>query len=131
VSVIARTTGLAVPAAVYFAAVALAMIAVALMIQAGPTAPASIFANSLALAATAMFALAPVYPWYFCWLVPFLCFVPSPPVIWMTSAAFILYWASARDVLWMADVFYGGAIVTAAADFARHLYVRPPMRSLA
>lgn len=131
VSVIARLTGLVIPAGVYFAAVAVVMAVVAFVTQVGPAAADRIFANCLALAATAMFALAPVYPWYFCWLVPLLCFVPSLPVIWLTGAAFILYWNNARDVLWMSDVLYGGAIVAASVDFVRRFCVRQPLRSLA
>lgn len=35
--------------------------------------------------------LSPGYPWYFCWLIPFLVFMPSPPLFWMTTSAFVLY----------------------------------------
>jgi alpha-1,6-mannosyltransferase len=35
--------------------------------------------------------ISPHYPWYFCWLVPFICFMPRPSVIYLTSAVFYLY----------------------------------------
>ncbi len=47
--------------------------------------------RSLALVAIFAVLLSPSYAWYFCWLIPFLVFVPSPPVFWMTTAAFVLY----------------------------------------
>ncbi len=49
----------------------------------------------LATAATVFFA--PHYSWYFAWLVPFLCFTPSPSVFYLTIASFVLYWT------WLGD----------------------------
>jgi len=131
VSVLARTTGVIISAPIYFAAAAVAMIGLALMIQAESPSPERILPNALALATAAMFLLSPVYPWYFCWLTPFLCFAPSAPVMWFAGCAFLLHWTSPREVAWTADVFYGGFIVTAAIDFARRLYVREPIGGLA
>ena len=131
VSIIARTTGFVIPAVVYFAVAAVVMIAVALRTQVGPTEPGRLYADCLALAGSAMFVLTPVYPWYFCWLVPFLCFVPSLPIIWICSTAFLFYWDSARDVRWMTDVVYGGAIVAVAVDIARRHWFRQPIGSVA
>jgi hypothetical protein len=131
VSVLARTTGLVIPAPIYFAAAAVAMIGLALMIQAEPPSHDRILPNVLALATAAMFLLSPVYPWYFCWLTPFLCFAPSAPVIWFAGCAFVLHWTLPREAAWTTDVFYGGGIVTAAIDFARRLYVREPIGGLA
>jgi len=33
----------------------------------------------------------PHYPWYFLWLIPFLCFFPWPSVSWLTLSATLLY----------------------------------------
>ena len=85
----------------------------------------------MALAAAAMFLLSPVYPWYFCWLTPFLCFAPSAPVIWFTGCGFVLHWTLPHEVTWTTDVFYGGAVVTAAIDFTRRLYAREPIAGFA
>lgn len=35
--------------------------------------------------------LSPHYPWYFAWLVPFACLVPSPALMWLTVASVLLY----------------------------------------
>lgn len=35
--------------------------------------------------------ISPHYPWYFCWLVPFICFLPRASLIYLTSAVFYLY----------------------------------------
>lgn len=47
--------------------------------------------NSLILACTFTVLLAPHFPWYFAWLVPFLCFVPAVSVIYLTLSSFLLY----------------------------------------
>lgn len=47
--------------------------------------------NSLIMACTFTVLLAPHFAWYFAWLVPFLCFVPSVPVIYLTLSSFLLY----------------------------------------
>ena len=38
-----------------------------------------------------MVFLAPHFSWYFTWLIPFLCFIPSVPVFYLTAASFLLY----------------------------------------
>ncbi len=35
----------------------------------------------------------PHFPWYLAWLVPFLCFVPSWPAVWLTGSATLMYTA--------------------------------------
>ena len=47
--------------------------------------------NALVVACVFMVLLAPHFSWYFCWLIPFLCFVPSIPVFYLTGASFLLY----------------------------------------
>ena len=46
-------------------------------------------AMSLAVAATVL--ASPHYPWYFAWLVPFICFTPRPSVLYLTLACPLLY----------------------------------------
>jgi len=48
-------------------------------------------ANALVMASTFTVLLAPHFPWYFAWLTPFLCFVPSVPVLYLTLSSFLLY----------------------------------------
>jgi alpha-1,6-mannosyltransferase len=47
--------------------------------------------NALVIACVFMVLLAPHFSWYFCWLIPFLCFIPSIPVLYLTLASFLLY----------------------------------------
>jgi hypothetical protein len=45
----------------------------------------------LIIASVFMLLLAPHFSWYFAWLIPFLCFVPSVSVFYLTLASFLLY----------------------------------------
>ena len=47
--------------------------------------------NGLIIASVFMVLLAPHFSWYFSWLIPFLCFIPSVPVFYQTAASFLLY----------------------------------------
>jgi hypothetical protein len=47
--------------------------------------------NCLIIASVFVFLLAPHFAWYFCWLILFLCFIPSVPVLYLTGASFLLY----------------------------------------
>jgi alpha-1,6-mannosyltransferase len=47
--------------------------------------------RSLVLGTAFMVLFAPHFPWYFAWLILFLCFVPSIPVFYLTIASFVLY----------------------------------------
>lgn len=53
--------------------------------------------NGLVIASLFMVLLAPHFSWYFAWLIPFLCFVPSVPVFYLTLASFVLY------LTWLGD----------------------------
>lgn len=47
--------------------------------------------RSLVLGTAFMVLFAPHFPWYFAWLILFLCFVPSIPVSYLTVVSFVLY----------------------------------------
>ncbi len=47
--------------------------------------------SALIIASIFMVLLAPHFAWYFSWLIPFLCFVPSIPVFYLTLTSFLLY----------------------------------------
>jgi alpha-1,6-mannosyltransferase len=53
--------------------------------------------KSLIMASVFMVLLAPHFPWYFSWLILFLCFIPSIPVFYLTVASFLLY------LTWLSD----------------------------
>ncbi len=48
-------------------------------------------ANALIIASTFTVLVAPHFPWYFAWLIPFLCFIPSIPILYLTLSSFLLY----------------------------------------
>jgi hypothetical protein len=47
--------------------------------------------NSLVIASVFMVFQAPHFSWYFTWLIPFLCFIPSIAFFYLTLANFVLY----------------------------------------
>jgi alpha-1,6-mannosyltransferase len=49
------------------------------------------FRNGLIISSVFMLLLAPHFSWYFCWLIVFLCFIPSLAVFYLTLASFVLY----------------------------------------
>ncbi len=53
--------------------------------------------STLIMASAFMILLAPHFPWYFAWLIPFLCFVPAVPIFYLTLASFLLY------LTWLGD----------------------------
>jgi hypothetical protein len=53
--------------------------------------------SGLLIASLFMVLLAPHFSWYFAWLIPFLCFIPSVPVFYLTLASFLLY------LTWLGD----------------------------
>jgi alpha-1,6-mannosyltransferase len=53
--------------------------------------------RALCLASVFIILLSPRYPWYFTWLVPFLCFAPCVPLFYLTTSCFILY------ILWLVE----------------------------
>lgn len=48
-------------------------------------------AGAALLAGAFMFLLSPHYPWYFAWLIIFVCFAPYLSLLWLTNAALLLY----------------------------------------
>ena len=53
--------------------------------------------NSLVIASVFIVLLSPHFSWYFAWLIPFLCFIPSLAVLYLTLASFVLY------LTWLGD----------------------------
>ncbi|HET6852442.1 MAG TPA: glycosyltransferase 87 family protein, partial [Pyrinomonadaceae bacterium] len=87
-TVVRKLAGARVPASAYlvFAVAVLGVVAVWLMKD-----EVHYLRNGLIIASVFMVVLAPHFPWYFTWLIPFLCFIPSIPVFYLTFASFLLY----------------------------------------
>ena len=47
--------------------------------------------GSLAMIGLYLVLTTPRYPWYFCWIVPFLCFLPRAGWLYLTGATVLLY----------------------------------------
>ena len=58
----------------------------------------------------------PHFPWYLAWLVPFLCFIPSWPVIWLTGTATLMYIAGWPPSFSAGSFFYLPFLALLAAD---------------
>ncbi len=84
--------GAHLPSSAYliFAAVVLGILSVWLM-QDQRSDDLRYLRNGLVIASVFMVLLAPHFPWYFSWLILFLCFTPSIPVFYLTCASFLLY----------------------------------------
>ena len=110
VDVLRRTTGLSVPPLAYVALTGLLLAALALVIVLSRE-PGRAIPGGLALAAVGMIALSPNHPWYFVWLLPFVCFHPEPALLWLVAAAPLLYWPNPFDTPWNGDIVYGGVFL--------------------
>jgi alpha-1,6-mannosyltransferase len=97
------------------AAVIMVVLAVGVLMRAEPRAD---LAGAMLLASAFIILLSPHYPWYFAWLVPFLCFYPIVGVAYLTCAAGILYFAQSPPTLWEALPIYGPCILILVAEFA-------------
>jgi alpha-1,6-mannosyltransferase len=82
-------TGL--PTLFYIAAAATILTALAAAIAFTRDRHTDHLAGAALLASTFMFLLSPHYPWYFAWLIIFVCFAPYLSLLWLTNAALLLY----------------------------------------
>jgi len=83
-------------------------------------------ARALLLASALTVLVSPHYPWYFAWLVTFLCFVPSAPMLYLTVASVLLYLIPGGPNLvpngyrlMVESAVYGPALVCALALYRR------------
>jgi hypothetical protein len=77
-------------------------------------------AAAMVLAVVFIFLFSPHYPWYFAWLIPFVCIYPVAGVIYLTCAAAYLHIAQWPAGLGDGLVLYGGCgLVLLAEVFVR------------
>src|SRR5689334_19644967 len=93
-----RVTGAHVPTSAYlvFAVTVLGAVSVWVM-RDRSNAELRYLRNSLIIASLFLLLVAPHFSWYFVWLIPFLCFIPSLAVFYLTGASFLLY------LTWLGD----------------------------
>lgn len=111
--------GLPSVAFVIFAAIVVGAIACWAMLRNTRNEDYPKLAMVLATITTVLFA--PHYSWYFAWLVPFLCFVPSAAVFYLTTASFLLYlsWLgdSREEMFYMNSLIYLPFLLIGVIDF--------------
>lgn len=103
--------------AIYLAAAAAMMAALALFVILRDRAGADL-AGAMLLAVAFTFLVSPHYPWYFAWLVPFLCFYPLVGIIYLTCACSALYFGQWPPTLWDGLPIYVPSILILIAEFA-------------
>jgi alpha-1,6-mannosyltransferase len=101
----------------YLGAVALILAALALLIVFRNRASGADLAGAMLLAVALTILFSPHYPWYFAWLVPFLCFYPVVSVVYLTCACGYLYFAHWPPTLWDGLPIYGPSILILLAEF--------------
>ena len=80
-----------VPTFVYFIFVAVVLGVLSLWMMRDPGDDTRYLRNGLIIASVFMLFQAPHFSWYFTWLIPFLCFIPSIPFFYLSLANLILY----------------------------------------
>jgi hypothetical protein len=81
--------------------------------------------GSIAIIGLYLFLTTPRYPWYYCWIVPFLCFIPRLGWIYLTGATVLLYtlWFIPNEYpnlpIWLGAAMYVPALVMLALDHFR------------
>lgn len=110
----------------YVAAAAVLLAGLGFYVAFRPGAPDGDVTGAALLAGAAMLLLSPHYPWYFTWLIVFLCLVRSAALVWLTLASFLLYlvpvgsqltWDRPRFIV--ESALYGPFLLLAAADLWR------------
>lgn len=102
--------------AVYVATAAVVMAALALVVLMRAK-PGADIAGAMLLAVTFVFLVSPHYPWYFAWLVPFVCFYPLAGVVYLTCAVSLLYFGHWPPTLWDQLPIYGPCVLILIAEF--------------
>jgi alpha-1,6-mannosyltransferase len=113
--------------AAYLAAAAAIMAVLAVVVLMRQRTGADL-AGAMLLAVVFTILLSPHYPWYFIWLVPFLCFYPLLGVAYLTCACGLLYLGHWPPTLWDALPIYAPSILILIAEFVVRGRQRPEQR---
>jgi alpha-1,6-mannosyltransferase len=88
--------------------------------------PKADLAAAMALAVTFIVLSSPHYPWYFAWLIPFVCVYPLASVIYLTCAASYLHLSIASWPPSLGDglIIYGGFFLILIGELAVRRFSR-------
>jgi alpha-1,6-mannosyltransferase len=100
----------------------LAALALRTMFRADPQRPD--LPGAFAIAAAFTVLISPHHAWYFLWLVPFLCFLLSPSVLYLTLAAPALYRVGWPPSLLGAALLYVPSLVLLVIEIVRPLTLK-------
>jgi alpha-1,6-mannosyltransferase len=101
----------------YFPLAAMVMAALGLAVL-WRRSPQADLAAAMLLAVTFMVLFSPHYPWYFAWLIPFVCVHPLAGVIYLTCAASYLHIANWPPSLGNGLLLYGGFALILVGELA-------------
>jgi alpha-1,6-mannosyltransferase len=76
----------------------------------------AMLALAAGLATATIVLISPHYPWYFCWLVAFIPFLPRLSLIYLTSSVFYLYITENPASIWTGLVIYGPFLALLALE---------------
>ncbi len=102
--------------ALYMPLAAIMLLGLGLGILFRRRAPGADLGGAFLLASAFTVLTSPHFPWYLAWLVPFLCFIPSWPVIWLTGSATLMYVAGWPPSFAAGSFFYLPFFVLLAVD---------------
>jgi alpha-1,6-mannosyltransferase len=102
----------ALPAAAFYGFAALLLLGLALWAWwRSENSPLDAIRCSFVLAAALMLLFSSHYPWYYLWLLPFVCVIPYVPMLYFTTACFYLYTTQLAnpgpDMYYMFEWLYG------------------------
>ena len=86
--------------------------------------------GSIAIIGLYLFLTTPRYPWYYCWIIPFLCFIPRLGWIYLTGATVLLYtlWFIPNEYpnlpIWLGAAMYVPTVAMLALDHSRRSWHR-------
>jgi hypothetical protein len=118
------------PTAAFYAFAALLLLGLAVWAWSKSEAtPMDAIRSCFAIAAVFMLLFSSHYPWYYLWLLPFLCLVPFVPMLYYSTACFYLYTTSLANpgpaMYYMFEWLYATtALVTLWCMGMRHLEAR-------
>ena len=114
------------PTTVFIAVAALALLAAGLWrIMRTKRDAVDIARGAVALIGLYLLLTTPRYPWYYAWIIPFLCFVPRAGWLYLTGATILLYllWYIPNVYphlpIWLGASVYGPTLALLAWDYLR------------